>query len=93
MQLILILESARKGTLNTKEAAESAQQALRLLGNALANISMDCIRKATQHLNTELTTLIDDEESFRDAAPILFGKSFDQRVKDHIEVVKSMILF
>ena len=31
--LINMLESARKGTLNTKEAAESAQQALKLLGN------------------------------------------------------------
>ena len=88
--LINILESARKGTLNTKEAAESAQQALKLLGNASANISMDRRRKATQHLNAELTTLIDDEESFRDAAPMLFGKNFDQRAKEHIEAVKSL---
>lgn len=38
--LINILESARKGTLKTKEAAELAQQVLRLLGNASANISI-----------------------------------------------------
>ena len=49
--LVNILELARKGTLNTKEAAESAQQALKLLGNASANISMERRRKATQHLN------------------------------------------
>ena len=39
--LINMLESARKGTLNTKETAESAQQALKLLGNASANISRE----------------------------------------------------
>ena len=82
---IQTLESARKGTLNTKEAAESAQQALKLLGNASANISMDRRRKATQHLNAELTTLVDDEESFRDATPMLFGKNFDQRAKEHMK--------
>ena len=88
--LINILESARKGTLNTKEAAESAQQALKLLGNASTNISMERRRKATQHLNAELVTLINDEESFKDAAPLLFGKSFDQRARDHIEAAKSL---
>ena len=88
--LINILESARKGTLNTKEAAETAQQALKLLGNASANISMGRRHKATQHLNTELVTLLDDEQSFKDAAPLLFGKTFDQRARDHIEAVKSL---
>ena len=88
--LINMLELARKGTLNSKEVAESAQQALRLLGNASANISMDRRRKATQHLNTELATLVDEKESFKDAAPMLFGKTFDQRAKEHIEEVRSL---
>ena len=47
-------------------------------------------RKATQHLNLELVTLVDDEESFKDAAPMLFGKTFDQRAKDHINAVRSL---
>ena len=85
-----MLESARKGTLNSKEAADSAQQALRLLGNASANISMDRMCKATQHLNVELATPVDDEESFKDAAPILFGKTFNQRAKEHVEAVWSL---
>ena len=88
--LINILESARKGTLTTKEAVESIQQALKLLGNASANISMERRCKATQHLNTELVTLVNDEQSFKDATPLLFGKTFDQRARDHIEVVKSL---
>ena len=88
--LINMLESARKGTLNTKEAAGSAQQALKLLGNASANISRERKQKATQHLNPELATLVDDEESFKDAAPMLFGKTFDQRAKDHIDAIRSL---
>ena len=39
--LISLLESARKGTLTAKEAAESAQQAIKLLGNASANMSVE----------------------------------------------------
>ena len=85
----IIIIVSQKGTLNTKEAAESAQQALKLLGNASANISMEHRRKATQHLNAELFTLVDDEQPFKDATPPLFGKTFDQRARDHIEAVKS----
>ena len=54
---------------STKEAAESAQQARKLLRNASANISRERRQKATQHLNLELAILVDDEESFKDAAP------------------------
>ena len=46
--------------------------------------------KATQHLNLELATLVDDKESFKDATPMLFGKTFDQGVKDHINTARSL---
>ena len=88
--LINMLESARKGTLNTKETAESAQQALKLLGNASANISRERRQKATQHLNLELATLVDNEESFKDTAAMLFGETFDQRAKGHIDPIRSL---
>ena len=45
--LISTLEAARKGSLTTRDAAESAQLALKLLGNASANISMERCQKAT----------------------------------------------
>ena len=88
--LISTLEAARKGSLTTRDATESAQLALKLLGNASANISMERRRKATTHLNPELSTLVEDEESFIDAAPLLFGKGFDQRARDHTEAIKSL---
>ena len=85
--LINMLQLPRKGTLNTKEAAE---QDSKPLWNTSVNISMGQRRKAIQHLNLELVTLVDDEESFKDAAPMLFGKTFDQRAKDHINAVRSL---
>jgi len=41
-----MLESARADTLNPKDAAESAQQVLRLVGNASAHISTERYQKA-----------------------------------------------
>ena len=88
--LISTLETARKGSLTFRDAAESAQLALKLLGNASANISMEQRRKATTHLNSELMTLVEYEDSYKDSAPLLFGKGFDQRAKDHMEAIKSL---
>ena len=91
--LVNLLESARKGTLTPRDAAESAQQALRLLGNASATISMDRRQKATRFLNKELSTLVQEEDTFRDAAPLLFGKDFDKKAKEHIDTARSLQRF
>jgi len=39
--LVNVLESAWAGTLNPKDAAESAQQALKLIGSASAHLSLE----------------------------------------------------
>ena len=83
--LLSTLEAARNGSLTPKSAAESAQLALKLLGNASANILMERRRKAMTHLNPELGTLIEDEGTFRETAPLLFEKKFDQQARDHME--------
>ena len=88
--LVNMLESARAGTLNPKDAAESAQQALKLIGNASAHFSTERRRKASTCLNRELTSLVDDPETFKDAAPFLFGSSFQQKMKDHIEAIRNL---
>jgi len=87
--LVSLLESARRGTLIPKDAAETAQQALKLLGNASATISADRRQKATCYLNKELATLVKEPETFSDAAPLLFGKNFDKRAKEHMDTVRS----
>ena len=76
-----LLELARKGTLTPRDAAESAQQALRLLGNALATISMDRRQKARRFLNKELSTLVQEEDTFRDAAPCSLVKILTKKQK------------
>ena len=85
------LRGDKNGSLTPKSAAESAQLALKLLGNASANISTERRRKATTHLNPEVGTLIEDEGTFRDAALFLFGRTFDQQARDHnMEAMKSL---
>ena len=61
--LVNKMESARMGTLRTgtlnpMEVAESAQQAVKLVSNALAHISTERHHKASQYLNRELSTLV-----------------------------------
>ena len=58
--LINTPEAARVGSLTIRDAAESAQLALKLLGNASAIISTERRRKATTHLNPKLYTLVED---------------------------------
>ena len=45
--LVNMLESARSGSLNTRDTAESAQQALKLLGNASTHVSVERRCKAS----------------------------------------------
>jgi len=74
--LMNLLESPRNSTLTSNDAAESAQQALKLISNASAHLSAEQRRKAATCLNKELSTLVDQEDTFIDAVPFLFGSSF-----------------
>ena len=60
--LVSVPESARKGLLTPKDAAEAAQQSLRLQGNASANTSGERRKKVARHLNWELLTIAEEEE-------------------------------
>ena len=91
--LVNMLESAQASTLNPKDAAESAQQALKLIGNASAHFSTEQRQKATICLHRELTSLVDDEDTFKDAAPFLFGPYFQQKMKDHMEAIRNLKQF
>jgi len=53
-----MLESTRVGTLNPKDATESVQQALKLIGNALTHVSSEQRRRTSTCLNKELSTLL-----------------------------------
>ena len=88
--LVNMMESARSGSLNSRDAAESAQQALKLLQNASVYISVERPLKASSCLNKGLAPLIADETTFKDATPLLFGDSFQQRMRDHTETIRNL---
>ena len=88
--LVFILEEAQKGTLTSQSAAEAAKAALLLLGNASAQTAKERRKKVTKDLNKDLMSLAEDPEMFEDAAPLLFGASFERKMKEHLESLKCL---
>lgn len=87
--LVFILEEAQKGSLTPQSAAEAAKAALMLVGNASAQMAKERRKKVTKDLNKDLITLAEDPEMFEEAAPLLFGASFE-KMKDHLESLKCL---
>ena len=56
-------------------ATEAAGTALALLGNASAHMMCDRRKQILRDLNKDLLPLIEDNEAFKGAAPLLFGDS------------------
>ncbi len=71
-------------------AVEAATSALTLLDNAANHICRDRRNKALKDLNKDLLPLAEDEEMFAEAAPLLFGESFEKKMKDHLESLKCL---
>ena len=88
--LVFILEEPQKGTLTSQSAAEAAKAALLLLGNASAQTAKERRKKVIKDLNKDLVSLAEDPEMFEDAAPLLFGASFERKMKDHLESLKCL---
>lgn len=78
--LTRVLELQQKGRLTS----EAASQVLRFLGKASGAISTDA-----DCLNEDLRPLVEEPDRFKDAAPALFGTSFVQSMKDHVDSVHS----
>ena len=73
-----------------KDPAESALQALKLIGNASAPLSAERHKKATTCLNKELSTLVDQEHTFVEATTFLFAPSFQKKIKEHMEAIRNL---
>ena len=48
-----------------------------LLGNASAQMAKERWKKITKNHNKDLVSLAEDPEMFEEAAPLLFGASFE----------------
>ena len=88
--LVHILEEAQRGSLTVKTAVDAAGAALALLGNASAHMTGERRKRVLRDLNKDLLPLAEDEEAFKGAAPLLFGESFERRMKDHLESLKCL---
>ena len=88
---MFILEEAQKGTLTPQSAAEADKAALLLIGNASAQTAKERRKKVTKDLNKDLVSLVEDPAMFEAAAaPLLFGASFEKKMKDHMESLKCL---
>ena len=80
--LVHILEEAQRGSLTVKTAVDAAGAALALLGNASAHMTCERRKRVLRDLNKDLLPLAEDEEVFKGAAPLLFGETFERRMKE-----------
>ena len=81
MQLQHALDEEGGESLSLETARSVLSDAIRLLGNASANISRLRRKKILKALNPDIQDLA-DEDIFRDAAPNLFGQVFVSKMKE-----------
>ena len=70
-----------------EEARSAIMDSLRLLGNVSNQISKIWRKRVLKTVNPELQDLT-EEDLFQEAAPALFGSSFEAEMKDRAESLK-----
>lgn len=88
LPLMALLGEVDGGTLNLADVKVIAKDALELLGNAVGQASRIRRKRILKACNPDVVPLADQEDLFQDAAPFLFGKDFEVRMKDRAEAVK-----
>ena len=88
--LVYITEEAQKGTLCCQKAADAAKAAIALIGNASAQMSKERRKKILKELNRDLVPLAENAEMFDESAPLLFGNSFEKRMKEHVDSLRCL---
>lgn len=61
-----------------------------LLENASAQTAKERWKKFTKDLNKDLMSMAEESEMFKEAALLLFGTSFEKKMKDHLESLKCL---
>ena len=81
-----MLES--EGEVSLEDAAKDVQDALRPLGNALAQMSTVRRKHILKALNPDIQDLASEEAHFQEAAPKLFRSGFEKAMKEWAESIK-----
>ena len=88
LQLIHGTDPSTEGPgLDIEDVMKAAADTIRLLGNASAQISKLRRRKILKVVNPDIQDLA-EEDIFESAAPDLFGKDFESRMKGRAESIK-----
>ena len=88
--LVHIVEEAGRDILTADQVAKATKSAIPRLGNAFAHMSQERQKKVISCLNKRVHPLAEDEDIFADAAPLLLGKAFETKIKDHLESLKCL---
>ena len=86
--LVHILEEGQKGTLTPEVAIKASKVTLGLLGNASAHQSKERQKNVLKDMNRDVMSLAEEEDQFKDAAPLLFGDGLEKKMKEHMDVVR-----
>ena len=77
--LVNLVEEAQKGTLTPEVAMQAVKVTLGLLCNSTAHQSKE---HRKMDMNRDVLPLVEEDEMFKGASPILFGDGFE---KEHVE--------
>ena len=83
-----ILEENQKGALTPEVATKATKVALGLLGNAAAHQAKERRKNVLKDMNKDVMPLAEEDDQFKDAAPLLFGEGFEKKMKDHVDAVR-----
>ena len=87
LQLVHAMDDESVFTLDLDGAKKAAADAVRLLGNASAQISKLRRKKVLKAVNPDIQDLA-EEDIFQTAAPQLFGRDFEAKMKDRAKSIK-----
>ena len=88
LELLQALERDPEDPEMPRPPDEVLRDALRLLGNAVFQVSKIRRKKILKICNPDIQDLADNEETFKSAAPNLFGENFEKKMKERAEAVK-----
>lgn len=83
-----LLQGLESGVDLPRPPEEALQDALKLLGNAVAQTSKIRRKRILKICNPDIQDLADNDELYKEAPPNLFGENFEKKMKERAESVK-----
>ena len=91
--LTAIIETAEEGKLTPELVVSAAQTALVLMGDAHQHMAQERRKQLLMNLNPALKSMANDEKSFKNAAPMLFGNEFAKLATERVDQLKAISKF